>query len=333
MKKLINVLLILLLVPTLALVSCSKDDDDGGNQPQPQAGYPILADYLMNNNMDISDVLATGWNITADNLNAKDIDDYYIMDIRGEDYYNAGHIPGAVLSSLETILEDAQNADNPIVVACHSGQTAGHAVCALRLIGYPDARVLKWGMCSWNSFFSDNFTKYWPAAIDSIADDFPGSWQLPMNVSPNVDQGAYPSWTTTATGGPEILAERVNAMLTHGYSENEISNTEVLNNYENYFINNYWALEDTEHYGNITGAYRIHPLTLSGDEIKYLDPSKPVVTYCWSGQTSSMMTAYLYVLGYEAYTLKYGANGMIYNALEGHKWTNSNCMEYGYESN
>jgi len=333
MKKLVNLFFILLLVPTLILVSCSKDDDDdGGNQPQTQQGYTVLVDYLANNNMDISDVLASGWNITADVLNAKSTDDYYIMDIRPEDFYNAGHIPGAVLSSLGTILEDAQNATKPIVVACHTGQTAGHAVMALRLSGYPDAMVLKWGMCSWNSFFSNDFTKYWPAAVDSIVDDFPGSWQLPMNVTANQDQGAFPEWTTTNTGGAEILAERVNAMLTHGYSENEILNTEVLNNYDNYFINNYWALDDTEHYGNITTAYRIHPLTLSGDEIMYLDPSKPIVTYCWSGQTSSMMTAYLYVLGYDAYTLKYGANGMIYDKLEGHKWKNSFCMEYPYES-
>jgi len=333
MKKLVNLLFIMLLVPTLVLVSCSKDDDDGGDQPQAQAGYPILADYLANNNMDISVVLASGWNITAGDLNAKGTDDYYIMDIRPEDFFNAGRIPGAVLSSLGTILEDAASADKPIVVACHTGQTAGHAVMALRLSGYPDARVLKWGMCSWNSFFSNDFTKYWPTAVDSITDNFPGSWQLPADITPSVDQGAFPGWTTTNTGGAEILAERVNAMLTHGYSANEILNTEVLNNYDNYFLNNYWALIDTEHYGNITGAYRIHPLTIAGDEINYLDPSKPIVTYCWSGQTSSMMTAYLYVLGYDARTLKYGANGMIYDKLTGHKWKNSNCMEYAYDSN
>lgn len=334
MKKLVNLFFIMLLVPTLVLVSCSKDDDDdGGNQPQTQQGYPVLVDYLANNNMDISDVLAPGWNILAPDLNAKNIDDYYIMDIRNEDYYNAGHIPGAVHSSLSTILEDAQNADKPIVVACHTGQEAGHAVMALRLTGYADARVLKWGMCGWNSFFTNDFTKFWPAAVDSVAQDFPGSWQLPADITPSVDQGAFPSWTTTNTGGAEILAERVAAMLANGYAANEVLNNEVLNNYDNYFINNYWALDDTEYYGHITSAYRIKPLTLSGEELKYLDPSKPVVTYCWSGQESSMMTAYLYVLGYDARTLKYGSNGMIYNKLEGHKWNNSFCMEYPFDSN
>lgn len=331
MKKLINVLLILMLVPTLVLVSCSKDDDDdGGNQPQPQAGYPILTDYLVDNNMDLTDILAAPLNITADDLNAKSPDNYYIMDIRDEADYNAGRIPGAVLSSLGSIVADAQNADKPIVVACHSGQVAGHAVVALRLSGYADAQVLKWGMCSWNSFFSDNFTKYWPAAVGDIADDFPGSWKLPAEITPDQDFGAFPSWTTTSTDGAQILAERVTAMTSNGF--NAAINATVLADYNSYFINNYWALDDTEHYGNITTAYRINPLTLSGNEFKYLDPSKPVVTYCWTGHTSSILTAYLYVLGYDAYSLKYGANGMIYNSLEGHKWTNDACMEYTYET-
>ncbi len=330
MKKLINLFFVLLLVPTLVLVSCSKDDDDnGGNQPQAQAGYPILTDYLANNNMDVADLL-DGWITTAESINAKSTDDFYIMDIRGEDDYNAGHIPGAVHSSLGTIVADAANSDKPIIVVCYTGQTAGHAVCALRLSGYTDAKVLKWGMCSWNSVFSENFTKYWPAAIGDKANDFAGSWKLPAEIMPNTDQGAFPSWTTTLTGGAEILAERVSAMTSNGF--NAVENTEVLENYNNYFINNYWALDDTEHYGHITTAYRINPLSLSGNEFKYLDPSKPVVTYCWTGQTSSMMTAYLYVLGYEAYSLTYGTNGMIYGSLESHKWSNAECKEYAYDT-
>ena len=330
MKKLINLLFVLMLIPTLVLVSCSKDDDDdGGNQPQPQAGYPILADYLATNNMDVNNLL-DAWITTAEAINAKSTDAYYIMDIRAEDDFNAGRIPGAVHSSLGTIVADAANADKPIIVVCYTGQTAGHAVCALRLSGYTDAKVLKWGMCSWNSFFSDDFTKFWPAAIGDKANDFPGSWQLPMDVTPSVDQQAFPSWTTTLTGGAEILAERVTAMTSNGF--NAKSNADVLENYSNYFVNNYWAEEDTEHYGNISTAFRISPLTLSGEEFKYIDPSKPVITYCWTGQTSSMLTAYLYILGYDSYSLTYGANGMIYSNLESHKWSNAQCMEYAYET-
>ena len=73
-------------------------------------------------------------------------------------------------------------------------------------------------------------------------------------------------------------------------------------------------------YGHIAGAYRISPLTLSGEEYFGLDPDKPVVTYCWTGQTSSVIAAYLDIIGYDGKTLKNGANAMIYSNLTSHKW-------------
>ena len=110
-------------------------------------------------------------------------------------------------------------------------------------------------------------------------------------------------------------------MLAGGFKG--INAIDVLTTPTNYFINNYWAEADVETYGHISVAYRINPLTLAGDEMRHLDPSQTVVTYCWTGQTSSIITAYLTVLGYDATSLKFGANGMIYDQLSGHKWTAS----------
>ena len=39
-----------------------------------------------------------------------------------------------------------------------------------------------------------------------------------------------------------------------------------------------------------------------------------------TGQTSSMITAYLNVVGYDAVSLKFGSNNMIYPTLESHKF-------------
>ena len=108
-------------------------------------------------------------------------------------------------------------------------------------------------------------------------------------------------------------------MLTTGFKG--VTNEAVLNSPTNYHINNYWASSDVEHYGNISSAYRIQPLSIAGGQMANLDPSKEVVTYCWTGQTSSMITAYLTVLGYNTASLKFGANGMIYEDLESHKYS------------
>jgi len=91
----------------------------------------------------------------------------------------------------------------------------------------------------------------------------------------------------------------------------------------NYFINNYWDQVDVDTYGHLAGAYRIKPLTLTGGEMKDLDEDDTILTYCWTGQTSSVVTAYLTVLGYDAISLKFGVNAMIFDALTGHKWPGS----------
>jgi hypothetical protein len=128
-----------------------------------------------------------------------------------------------------------------------------------------------------------------------------------------------PTLTTNKSDGAEILQARVAEMLAGGFKG--ITNTDVLANPDAYFINNYWAGTDVEHYGHINGAYRILPLTLANNEVEFLDSEKTIVTYCWTGQTSSMLTAYLNVLGYDAVSLKFGANGMIFSDLESHKYS------------
>jgi rhodanese-related sulfurtransferase len=47
----------------------------------------------------------------------------------------------------------------------------------------------------------------------------------------------------------------------------------------------------------------------------------PVVVYCWTSQTSSQVAAYLNMLGYDAYSLKFGSNNLFHTDLTAHKWT------------
>ena len=63
-----------------------------------------------------------------------------IIDVRSPVEFGKGHIPGAVNSTYADILTtvEAQNTnDLPVLVACYSGQSAAHAVVALRLAAHP----------------------------------------------------------------------------------------------------------------------------------------------------------------------------------------------------
>ena len=45
------------------------------------------------------------------------------------------------------------------------------------------------------------------------------------------------------------------------------------------------------------------------------------MVYCWTGQTASQVVAYLNMLGYDAYSLKFSSNALWYNSLTAHKWS------------
>lgn len=290
----------------------------------PYEGFGQLKDYLVANDMDITDVIDS-WITSAEAVytnmeDGDDANDFYVIDIRSADDFSAGHIEGAVNSTLGGVLDAASGANGqPIIIACYTGQTAGHAVVALRLSGYADAKVMKWGMSGWNQTTSGPW-------MSNIGDAAVGNanWTYPALVTPNIEYGD-PSFETTATDASGILAERVNVLLS---GMNAVTNADVLANPSNYFINNFWAQEDVDHYGHIAGAFRIQPLSLEGGEYMYLNNTAPVVTYCWTGQTSSMMTAYLKVIGYDSKSLLFGTNGMIYSNLESHKFSEGAIMGY-----
>lgn len=312
MKKL-HLFLLAVLIPAFVFISC-KDDTNDNDDGTTQSAQEILTDYLKTSGMDL-DAILDGWIVGPPATEAEVPDfvaTYNIIDLRSAEDYNAGHIEGAENSSLADILTTAEafEEDKPILVVCYTGQNAGHGVVALRLSGYEDAVVLKWGMAGWGPTWASSWS-------DATATLNHANWSSTVDLSTAVPYDPA-SFSSTNTTGENILEERVESMLAGGLQG--IGGQEVLDNYEDYFINNYWAETDVTNYGHIAGAFRINPLTLTGEEIYNLDPEQTIVTYCWTGQTSSMITAYLTVLGYDALSLKFGANGMIYDNLESHKY-------------
>ena len=316
MKSATRYLLISLALVAVILAGCSEDT----SMPEVGEGSSaILRAYLSQNDYDLPDIL-TDWIIDASAVHG-DPSSYYVMDVRGEDDYNAGHIPGAVHSSLTTVVADAAaSTGKTIVVYCKTGQSSAHAVVGLRLSGYTTAKSLKWGMSGWNGDFD-----LWTANTASVG---VGHDNWSMDATATLTPHDYPVLVTTATDGEGILAERVAAMLAGGFKG--VDAADVLASPGDYFINNFWAQVDVDYYGHIDGAYRINPLTLDANEFEYYDPDETVVTYCWTGQTSSMVTAYLTVLGYDAKSMKFGVNALIYSELEKSKWGGSGT--YAYET-
>ena len=315
MKKLSLLLIGLLLVPTLFLTSCDRGDDlvTGGGTAEPT--FTLLKDYMINNQLDINNVISNpagvkfvvGAPAVADYDAAAFKAKYYIMDIRSAAAFATSHIDGAVNVAFGDILTQATNKGNKqILVVCYTGQTACYATALLRMYGHPNAQALKWGMTGWS-----DTTDSWTAKTGNVGSES-ANWSF--GSAPALNIYDEPVLTSLSIDGGEILRKRVEDVVAAGFKT--ASNADVVASPSNYFINNYFSEGDYTGFGHISGANRISPLTLANGEYKNLDDSAKVVTYCYTGQTSAVITACLRVLGYDAYSLTFGMNGLNHSSSQ-----------------
>lgn len=289
----------------------------------------VLVDYLEANG-DFINTAAPAM-IKASDVNTMMLttpDKIYIIDIRSAEDFGKGHIDGAHNVAVADLLTHVQGINatsfEKIVIACYSGQTASFGGSLLRLMGYNNVVVLKWGMSSW----SKDLDKW----SSNIGNTKAAQFEKTANAKPV--KGALPALSTGKSDGAAILEARVNAILAEGYNPAKISNGDLFNDLTKYHICNYWPEDQYLDPGHIPGAYQYTPKVgfKVAQDLKTLPTDKPVVVYCYTGQTSSFMAAYLRVLGYDAKSLLYGANGMIYDQINGvtgfTAWTDDEAHEY-----
>jgi len=296
----------MLIIPLLFFYTgCS--DDDPTDPPVTVNEAEVLVKYLEENGDAVSIFPKM---ITAEAVfGAIGSDGLVVIDIRSADAYNTGHIQGAVNVLENDVLGyyEANNLESKttVVIACVTGQTAGWVNGLLRLAGKTNTFDLKWGMCSWN----DETAGAWKGIITD-----PNALDFVTTASSKPAEGSLPTLSTGETAGADILKARVDAIFVEGFGDAAITNATVYINPANYFIVNYWNATDYGK-GHIDGAMQYTPgesLSLDAD-LKTLATDEEVVVYCYTGQTSAHVTAYLRVLGYNAKSLKYGVNDMNYD--------------------
>ncbi len=318
------------------IVSCSKDDTTNPsiNESEVLVNYlesvesPYGKDFI---NTDLpalvtADVVKTG--VEAGTA--------YVIDIRAAADFALGHIKGAKNVAFADVLSHVKGLSatyDKIVICCYSGQTAAYATSLLRLAGIKNAYSLKWGMSSWNA----DFAKKWN---DAVANGNLYISQFVSTDTPKGVKGALPTLTTGKKVGKDIFDVRLQAVITEGFSPAAtITAATVFGNLSNYYIVNYWPANHYADPGHIPGAMQYTPketLKFTTD-LKTLPTNKTIVVYCYSGQTSAFITAYLRLLGYDAKTLLSGTNGMIYDkmaqngTMNASMWVTGNIKGYDYE--
>lgn len=326
--KTLKLLLYSLLICSLLITSCNKDDDDDPaiNESQVLVEYlespdsPLGKDYV---NSDMPSIMSA---TEVKTLNTTG--QVYIIDIRSAADFANGHIENAHNVALGDILTHIESVDlssyQKVAIVCYSGQSAAYAASLLRLMGYDKVFSMKWGMSSWN----ETFDKWTPNIGNAYAMQF---------TSDNTAKGAkgvLPTLSTGKTTGQEILEARVDALLAEGFDPAKVTNASVFGNLDSYYIVNYWPVAHYTDPGHIPGAMQYTPK----ESIKFavdlttLPVDKTIAVYCYTGQTSAFLAAYLRLLGYDAQSLLYGTNGMIYNMMvDAQLTTFSDTQIMGYD--
>lgn len=294
MKSVRNIILSLLAGILLFNAGCNKENEV--NNP---ATYNMLKDYLELSGLDIPQLMkhSTNESFLMEAPADGDVSDFWVMDIRNASDFVSGHIENAHHAGYKDILIAAMAAeDNPILVVDYTGEVASYAVALLRLYGYDNAKALKWGMSGWNESLD-----VWTANCGDLITE--SNWTDEIR-----DAGNYssPNMSSGATSGDEMLKERIETVFTAGYKGKLPE--DVLANPSDYFINCYTTLFDYTGFGHIKGAFHVYPLDLG--KLNRIDSRNKVLIYSYSGHLSAFVTAYLNVLGFDAYNLKYGLNGM-----------------------
>ena len=281
---------------SVLLVSCGETIDES----------QVLAEYLESGESPVS--VETGLNslITASALQQLvAAGNPYIIDIRGEEYNTLGHIKdavhvaaGDVISHLGTV--DVDSYDD-IVIVCYTGQTAAFVVSLANMAGY-ETKSLAFGISSWNPATAGT----WNHGTSNMY-----ATQLEQDANPKGEEGAMPVLETGYETGADILDARITEVNSAGFGAVKITAAEVWNNPDNYYIVNYWPEENYDK-GHIPGAIQYTPNTsmLTTADLKTLPADKTIVVYCYTGQGSAFLSAYLQVLGYDAKSLLFGINGM-----------------------
>ncbi len=201
-------------------------------------------------------------------------DSIYILSIRQQDAYDAGHIAGADLIPWGPGMEqefDKLPMDKTIVVYCYSGQTAGQTVAGLRLLGY-DAVSLNGGMGVGANAPLGWFNQGYPVhVVEEAATDYFAN--LPDDIN--------------KIGQAEFL-EKVEM-------EEDIFVLDI-------------RQADAYAEGHVKGAVNAPWGPAIAENLANIPQDKTVYVYCYSGQTAGQAVATLRVAGVDAKSVNLGYN-------------------------
>lgn len=293
---LISLLLLLVLAVTPILTGC------GGGEEETETTTTTTTTTTQTEVDEfevVQDAVADYMTQRAGNMKASDLqmsiaegNAPYIVSLRSAEDYAKGHIPGAVNKKFGDITTLPKDED--ILVYCYTGQSASFAAATLGVLGY-DVQNLLHGMSSWSDDPNVYVSRFDPATSQGDYDaettsNTPGTYSYPkLENTTSSDEAAIVLAAAKTVSPKYITASDLNMKIAEGEDMTILSVRSATD---------YAA-------GHIPGAINIG-LDALADNLNKLDPDAPVYVYCYTGHSAAQAAAVLQMLGYDAYSLKFG---------------------------
>lgn len=230
-------------------------------------------------------------------------EDLMILDIRGAQAYEKGHVKGAYNLPWGRAISDNLSKipkDKTVYIYCVTGQTAGQAVATFAIAGF-DVRTVKFG---WNLGISK------VAGIDEITETVENTLEGSSAIDPDIQEALDKYY--------QGLAD-VAGTIYENYKISEAKAKELLDAGDDSVM--FLDVRKAADYaaGHIATAINIPFAAGMEESFETLPKDKTIITYCYTGQTAGQVVAVLRLLGYNAVSMN-GGTGMPPNAPAG--WVN-----------
>lgn len=316
---------VFLLLIAVFFIACGSNTVTNVQQPAENQAQ-LLADYFLQNGDYINQ------ETTPAILNAAEVypmlanKNILIVDVRPAEQFVEAHIPGAINVQPADLVDFMLHrieapAFDAIVFVDNRGQVSAYVTAITRLLGFDNTFSLRFGLSSWNEAFA---TQGWDLAIGTNLEG-----KLEKTPHPQAAPTQLPALQTKGASAYQIAVEQAKKLLAAPSNSFLKTYQEVIDPANNFYIVNYWPIDKYLQVGHLPGAVQYNPKSSLHPEkdLRTLPLDRPIAIYCYTGQHSANVTAYLRMLGYDAYSLIYGSNSFIHETLKnnekkaGHYWS------------
>jgi rhodanese-related sulfurtransferase len=271
---------------------------------------------------------------------------FIVLDVRSKEKFDIGRIPNSINVKQDNLIfyfEQNLTDSTKAVIVSESGQLSGYLTCLLRIKGYRNVYSLNFGIASWHTDFANEIF-----AERSLISSEINTEMTNTNYAKHDFQPLPELKFENPQDIQKNLCDRINLVSDDIFLSNNLiieNKIPVLICYGNFSLYNAHPTEgedagrghpeDAIHYNH--NVFEGISDLRSSNYLQTIPPDQYILIYSYSGQLSAFATAYLRILGYNAYSLKYGGSLFSYSRLLSNNNTSryifdeSKIMNYAYE--